>query len=35
MQERSDVPYDHASMLLLAEGSKAAEPYNEYANLFK
>ena len=32
--KRSDVPYDHASMLLLGEGSEATEPYNKYANLF-
>ena len=30
MQERSDVPYGHASMLLLGEGSEAAEPYKKY-----
>ena len=30
MQERSDVPYGHASMLLLGEGSEATEPYNKY-----
>ena len=35
MHERSDVPYGHASMLLLGEGSEATEPYNKYANLFK
>ena len=29
------MPYDHASMLLLGEGSEATEPYNKYANLFK
>ena len=28
--KRSDVPYDHASMLLLGEGSEATEPYNKY-----
>ena len=28
--ERSDVPYGHASMLLLGEGSEATEPYNKY-----
>ena len=33
--KRSDVPYGHASMLLLGEGSEATEPYNKYANLFK
>ena len=33
--KRSDVPYGHASMLLLGEGSEATEPNNEYANLFK
>ena len=33
--ERSDVSYDHASMLLLGEGIEATEPYNKYANLFK
>ena len=32
--KRSDVPYGHASMLLLGEGSEATEPY-KYANLFK
>ena len=31
----SDVPYGHASMLLLGEGSERTEPYNKYANLFK
>ena len=30
MQERSDVPYGHASMLLLGKGSEATEPYNKY-----
>ena len=36
MQERSDVPYGHASVLLLGgEGGEATEPYNKYANLFK
>ena len=30
MQERSDVPYGHASMLLLGEESEATEPYNKY-----
>ena len=30
MQERSDVPYGYASMLLLGEGSEATEPYNKY-----
>ena len=35
MQERSDVPYGHASMLLPGEGSEATEPYSKYANLFK
>ena len=30
MQERSDVPYGHASILLLGEGSEATEPYNKY-----
>ena len=24
------MPYDHASMLLLGEGSEATEPYNKY-----
>ena len=33
--KRSDVPYGHASMLLLGEGSEATEPYNKYANFFK
>ena len=28
--KRSDVPYSHASMLLLGEGNEATEPYNEY-----
>ena len=28
--KRSDVPYGHASMLLLDEGSEATEPYNKY-----
>ena len=28
MQERSDMPFGHASMLLLGEGSEATEPYN-------
>ena len=32
---RSVVPYGHASMLLLGEGSEATEPYNKNANLFK
>ena len=32
--KRSDVPFGHASMLLLGEGSEATEPYNIYANLF-
>ena len=32
---RSDVPYGHASMLLLGKGSEATEPYKKYANLFK
>ena len=27
--KRSDVPFGHASMLLLGEGSKATEPYNK------
>ena len=35
IQERSDVPYDHASRLLFDEGSEASEPYNKYAHLFK
>ena len=30
MQERSDVPFGHASMLLIGEGSEATEPYNKY-----
>ena len=30
MQERSDLPYGHASMLLLGEGSEATAPYNKY-----
>ena len=33
--KRSHVPYGHASMLLIGEGSEATEPYNNYANLFK
>ena len=33
--KRSDVPYGHASMLLLGEGSDATEPDGKYANLFK
>ena len=28
--KRSDVPYGHASMLLLGEESEATEPYNKY-----
>ena len=28
--KRSNVPYGHASMLLLGEGSEATEPYNKY-----
>ena len=28
--KRSDVPYGHASMLLLGEGSEATKPYNKY-----
>ena len=28
--KRRDVPYGHASMLLLGEGSEATEPYNNY-----
>ena len=28
--KRSDVPYGHASMLLLGEVSEATEPYNKY-----
>ena len=34
MQERSDVPYGHASMLLLGEGSEANESYNKYEAFF-
>ena len=30
--KRSDVPYGHASMLLLGEESEATEPYIKYAN---
>ena len=30
---RSDVPYGHALMLLLGEGSEATEPYNKYDKL--
>ena len=30
MQERSDVPFGHVSMLVLGEGSEATEPYNKY-----
>ena len=33
--KRSDVPYGHASILLLDEGSEATEPYNKYANRHK
>ena len=34
--KRSDVPYGHASMLLLKLPiGEATEPYNKYANLFK
>ena len=33
--KRNDVPYGHASMLQLGEGSQATEPYNKFANLFK
>ena len=29
MQERSDVPFGHASMLLLGEGSEATDPVFE------
>ena len=29
--KRSDVPYGHASKLLLGERSEATEPYNKYA----
>ena len=32
--KRSDVPYGHASMLLLGEGSEATEPYNKYEEFF-
>ena len=28
MQERSDVPFGNASLLLLGEGSEATEPFN-------
>ena len=28
--KRSEVPYGHASMLLLGEGSEATQPYNKY-----
>ena len=28
--KRSDVPYGHASMLLLGEGNEVTEPYNKY-----
>ena len=28
--KRSDVPFGHAAMLLLGEGSEATEPYNKY-----
>ena len=27
------MPYDHASMLLLGEGSEATEPYNKYGTI--
>ena len=33
--KRSDVPYGHASMLLLGEGSEATEPYNKYEPFFR
>ena len=33
--KRSDVPYGHASMLPLGEGSEATEPYYKYAKPFK
>ena len=32
--KRSDVPYGHASMLLLGEGSEATEPYSKYDKYF-
>ena len=32
--KRSDVPFGHASMLLLDEGSEATEPYYKYAKYF-
>ena len=32
--KRSDVPFGHASMLLLGEGSEATEPYNKYEAFF-
>ena len=28
------MPYGHASMLLLGEGSEATEPYNKYESIF-
>ena len=31
--KRSDLPYGHASMLLLGEGSEATEPYNKYVKI--
>ena len=31
--KRSDVPYGHASMLLLGEESEATDPYNKYEPL--
>ena len=29
------MPYGHASMLLLGEGSEATEPYNKYESFFR
>ena len=29
------MPYGHASMLLLGEGSEATEPYNKYEAFFR
>ena len=33
--KRSDVPYGHASMLLLCEGSEATASYNKYEAFFR
>ena len=34
MQEQRDVPYGHASMLLIDEGSEATEPCNKNDTYF-